>query len=92
MFYIGQKVVCVREKQGPDPAGIPCPLVYGAIYTVTGLPEKAPHENGPSLGMTILEVDPPHPYRGFDRSFFRPAAEHKTDISIFTKMLNPELV
>jgi hypothetical protein len=97
-FRVGQKVVCVEtwhlngtgygDEVGP---------VRGRIYTIRdigfGLNPAYPH----SLQVRLAEITIPlRPYRGFPLqepgfsvSRFRPIVERKTDISIFTAMLNP---
>jgi hypothetical protein len=84
-FHVGQKVVCVDSGAAAD--GVVMPLVKGCIYTVTGLKMAS---NG--LGVFLAEVAPPE-RPGFSPTFrvsrFRPIVEKKTDISIFTAMLNP---
>ena len=94
-FYVGQKVVCVDDAARPT-AGLGWsfkkPNVHiGEVYTIGGF-----ENGGGELGVYLLEVVsnyPPFPRSGLSRSFypdrFRPVVERKTDISIFTAMLNP---
>lgn len=77
MFYVGQKVVCV------DGANSNGALRTGETYTVL---EKSPCA-------VCVRVDAWANTRdggnGWDMVRFRPVVERKTDISIFTAMLNP---
>lgn len=87
MFVIGQKVVCV------DAEGVPT-LQLGSIYTISQiLPPKICRWRGrwrDEIGLWFAELPVLSAYEAFgyapDR--FRPI----TDISIFTKMLEPENV
>lgn len=92
-FRVGQKVVCVdaRDRRGyihPEDHPVSHWLAEGAVYTI----RKTMHRktrlvwiNGinrrKKTGSTIW-VD-----SGFFASRFRPVAERKTNISIFTAML-----
>ena len=85
-FRIGQKVVCIYDWVYPDEPG---PYVIkGNIYTVSGF--------GDWYGdLTIYFAEMPV-YKspdgwsdGYDPAYFRPVVEKKTDISIFTALLNP---
>lgn len=81
MFYVGQKVVCVNDD--PDNYGRPVIVVKGQVYTVSRAFDW--------LGVRALlfvEVSPGGE-PGWCASRFRPVVERKTDISIFTAMLNP---
>jgi hypothetical protein len=97
-FYVGQKVVCV-DAGGHDryvPRGFKSSremhgLTEGRVYTVRWV--------GPALfGVMGIRVDeiirPDCPIFGREAAFaaarFRPVVERKTDISLFTAMLNPK--
>lgn len=85
-FHVGQKVVCVDASGAAD--GF---IVKGAIYTVRWLGER-PRDFGP--GVMLDEASGGfHEEAGVEYCFcitrFRPIVERKTDISIFTAMLNP---
>lgn len=90
MLRIGQKVTPVAVKSHPDFKGQN--PVEGTVYTVswTGI--------HPVYGFELIDlVEIPNPdsegwYRGYTASFFRPVVERKTDISVFTAMLNPSQV
>lgn len=78
MFRIGQKVVCVDASDFAESY-----LVEGKIYTVISL-------TGRFLpGLILVDAEDPG---GWAAWRFRPVVERKTDIAIFTKMLNPESV
>ena len=83
-FYVGQKVICVDAINN-------CvedfPLIHNAIYTVRGF-----YNNSYGYPTLLLEeigarnsgcIDD-----GYKAIRFRPLIEKKTDISIFTEMLN----
>jgi hypothetical protein len=78
-FHIGQKVVCVdaavRER--------PCSLKKDNIYTITN--------TGIFLSdawVAVAEARPADGSIGFYADRFRPVVEKKTDISMFTALLN----
>lgn len=93
MFYTGQKVT--RKFQGPwrsSKGKVPSSdrhPIFGKVYTVL----KTWHDT--RIGCNVIWLvefsDPapgyinPYPYAA---ECFRPAVERKTDISIFTEMLN----
>lgn len=92
-FYVGQKVVYVgaiesrlhrlRQWLFPPPGGLP---VKGNVYVVS---EVFIHE--PDLMIEVAEIKTETSslwVRGFRAVSFRPVVERKTDISIFTKMLD----
>jgi hypothetical protein len=91
-FHVGQKVVCIRDDWSD---GSP-PLRNGAIYTVVGItaPIKCFSFGGPSMCRpTIILAEAKNPNGddiGFNHERFRPVIERKTDISIFTAMLNAQ--
>lgn len=89
-FHVGQKVVCVDASDMDTYfSDVSCP-VEGGIYTVRNF-----RETGESAIRLVEIVNPKHPWMdgfnecGFRPSRFRPIVERKTDISIFTSMLNP---
>lgn len=89
MFHVGQKVVCVDN--GPSRFGwksSPTKLKKGAIYTVTAC---WMHEISKVPAITVAEVAPTFGYNGFDAARFRPVTSRDTDITIFRKMLSPDL-
>ena len=92
MFHIGQRVVCIHDV-GSRPANeFPNVPIKGSIYTVRGfVSPDVGYERTP--GMLLEEVvNPPWEYKEgvFEPSFhpyhFRPLVQHKTDISVFTRM------
>lgn len=92
MFRVNQKVVCVDASAGRS-SGLPSPLRLNAIYTIKEI-GTLPDLSG-DVGVRLYEVDPPtdaRPLFGFRLSRFRPLVERKTDISVFTAMLNPSPV
>jgi hypothetical protein len=108
MFHIGQRVICVDDKFVGENGVFDrtfterCPHLplKGRIYTVRAF--SVPYAGYPGTpGMLLKEIiNPPCPYvegrfePSFFPSHFRPLAERKTDISVFTAMLNktPEKV
>lgn len=94
MFYVGQKVVCVDDSE-TDNMGKK-ELRKDDIYTVIWVgrhfhPDEMVERQCVRLAEVIrkpCEIDPDGsmPFRA---SRFRPVVERKTDISIFTEMLNP---
>jgi hypothetical protein len=82
-FYVGQKVVCINA--GPSRfTGEATNARKGVVYTVAWVGSWRSH---PVL--LLDEIDPAHGHDGFDAARFRPVVERKTDIGIFTAMLNP---
>ena|ERR1700730_10848348 len=93
MFHIGQRVVCVDIRR-IDPEECPNRPVRSGIYTVRGFVVPYAGYSG-TPGMLLEEIiNRPYPYvQGtFEPSFwplrFRPLLERKTDISVFTKILD----
>jgi len=91
-FRVGQKVVCVDDR--PDWHSRTKFFERGHIYTISDLKMNSqfitgPRSYGAGSGIRFVEVAEPHEYAWFDARRFRPAVERKTDISIFTAMLNP---
>lgn len=100
-FYVGQKVV--RVPHAPDRGAIETnrALSNGAALTQVGRVytiREIRVDNGTTEVLLLRELDnsnlaglpwagPREP--GFRSSGFRPVVERKTDISIFTEMLNP---
>jgi hypothetical protein len=98
MFWIGQKVVCINDG---DIEGLPgaTGLWYddeaihkGRIYTISGvLPDPVYPDR---IIVTLFEVKRRTncysiaAYLGYAIERFRPLVEKKTDISIFTELLN----
>lgn len=88
-FRVGQKVVCVdATSHSPDHESTG--LCLNAIYTVAAAVDFYGLEC-----VRVCEVVSPHPADLFRACHFRPAVERKTDISVFTAMLDgartPEL-
>jgi hypothetical protein len=95
MFYIGQKVVCVRTAGWEKYIDITLPK-EDAVYTIRGIDVNRTDNDDP-VGLWLEEiVNPPRMYTaGFqEASFghwrFRPIVQRKTDISIFTELLNKQ--
>jgi hypothetical protein len=102
MFYIGQRIVCVDDRfLGENGVFDPtfaerCPNlpVKGRIYTVRGF--VVPYVGYPGQPGILLEelVNPPSLYvegtfePSFNFSHLRPLVERRTDISIFTRILD----
>lgn len=92
-FYIGQKVVCVAPFDGDwsmNPTGyffieVPGPKDKD-ILTISGITPDGE-------GLRFVEFplsEYPSPEYGYGRQYFRPLVERKTDITIFTKILNTD--
>ncbi|ASS55887.1 hypothetical protein [Rhizobium leguminosarum] len=83
-FHVGQKVVCIWEdtgEPGPEPK---CGVVYtvSAVFMAADLPH-----------IDLVELPCPDTdewFGGYKAEAFRPVAERKTDISIFTDMLTKQ--
>lgn len=84
MFRVGQKVVCVDDGLGIlgniPVNGLP---IVGEIYTISNIGTT---QYG-GLGVNVIECEHDQP-AGWRASRFRPIVERKTDIAIFTEMLN----
>lgn len=82
MFEVGQKVVCVdagTRKNNKEPH-----LVRGRTYTIASVAET-----WDGTGITLVELQIPHRGKcGWYADRFRAADERKTDITIFTRMLD----
>ena len=94
MFRIGQKVVCVNDDVIQYMTGYVSSWVkIGKIYTIREiLPPDfiLTDEFCLCLEEIISDQHPMGGEYGWRFSRFRPLTERKTDISIFTKMLNPD--
>lgn len=86
MFRVGQKVVCVDDRES-NLLGYwnGLELVKGRIYTIsqTGLAHHLDPQQLPCVH--VAEIDRESPFWAHR---FRPVANRKTDISIFTAMLD----
>lgn len=97
MFYVGQKVVCVKSSPWKHPSfryfdHLPilnriyiirgCVVAYNAPYVYLEEIRNTPH-NWSEIGF----AEP-----AFWSGHFRPIIEKKTDISIFTALLPPSEV
>jgi hypothetical protein len=80
MFHVGQKVVCVDASLPANKWHCTYPLVKNRIYVVHSL----------TNGIGCIDIDGSG--RAWQNWRFRPIVERKTSITIFEKMLNPELV
>ncbi len=94
-FFVGQKVVCVSDTYEGYGARTGRPITYrfhkqltvGSVYTIRGL--GYPRNPNNDLILTLEElVHPRKNNAGFPAACFKPVKEIKTDISIFTKILN----
>ena len=94
MFHVGQQIVCVHDVGWPSANEFRDVPVKGSIYTVRGfVSPDVGYERTP--GMLLEEVvNPPWEYKEgvFEPSFhpyhFRPLVQHKTDVSVFKRMLD----
>ena len=84
MFRVGQKVVCINDVDGdaksPYGMGYANGLRKGEIYTVIAIRSS-----------DCIDVDR-ITRGGWFADRFRPVVDRKTDISIFTEMLNKQPV
>lgn len=80
-FHVGQKVICI------DATPVGCltgGLRKGAIFTIDALIKTTS-----GTGLSFVEIPVPEGWLAFHPRRFRPIVERKTDISIFTRMLQP---
>ena len=93
MFEIGQKVVCIRGSQDNNITV----LIWGGyhvhegeVYTIRGFAANPIDMTSP--GVYLEEIINPSGLLGDEVAYrmdrFRPIVEKKTDISVFTEMLN----
>lgn len=102
-FHVGQKVVCVdvsatlqgrvvRRRDGnlaPIVGGLDG-LRKGAVYTIDAIDPPSYPGACDENELVLAEINRGHCIcRGFRASRFRPVHERKTDISVFTAMLDP---
>lgn len=80
-FHVGQKVECIDDEGQPVREG-DTPVKKGAVYTLRDVFDFFGEE-----GVRLQEITNPRD-RGYHSWRFRPIVEKKTDISIFTAMLN----
>lgn len=87
MFRVGQRVVCVDNKNKPGHSWVynDSPT-QGAVYTIVRITMECGYE---SLILAEHERHPRSKYAGYDARRFRPIVERKTSIEIFKKMLVP---
>lgn len=86
-WHVGMKVVCI------DDAGVPGARLYrGSVYTIKSI-RMSDRDSyfkgvpGPWLVVELVEIINPTG-TGFNVRRFRPVQPRKTDISLFTAMLN----
>ena len=100
-FRVGQKVVCVDDDwYGPD--DLPLAMldyvksvpIKGAVYRVRSINVEGPAPAPPYIRLSeIVNPRPPAPKDEVEwrANCFRPVVESEADISIFTKMLTPNI-
>jgi hypothetical protein len=77
MFYVGQRVECVRGH---------VLVIKGQHYTI----ERGSYlESWGGPYVTLIGIANSFGHRGFYAYRFRPLVEKKTDISVFTALLKP---
>lgn len=81
-FRVGQRVVCVDASEGEHSGKVM--LTLNAIYTVSKICDETRFGE---RGIFVAEIPYSDSRPGIKARRFRPVAERKTDISIFTKML-----
>jgi hypothetical protein len=95
-FRVGQKVICVGYRNPQFPLSDPAfKLTKGASYTIRDIDTRFISMHG-VMTIRVEEVVRPSencafgPWEpGYHPLCFRPVAEKKTDISIFTQLLRP---
>lgn len=104
MFYVGQKVVRVRSAHVSGGGIVPAEAIarlghsapaLGEVVTIRAINTWSnwtalrfeEHHNEQFVADGVCGIEP-----GFNAQHFRPVVERKTDISIFTAMLNPSKV
>lgn len=92
-WHVGMKVVCVQTQEASRAReeGVILPEI-GRVYTIRYI---GPSDFWPGIFIRLNEVrNGPHHLDGEEPSFyhgwFRPVQDRSTDISIFTRMLNPQ--
>lgn len=96
MFHVGQKVVCVNDE-GQSPESGQRWITKGHVYVISWVGNYRNIRRGKNAHCVRLDgIDRSGLYNGrayhdtpFYASRFRPVIERKTDISLFTAMLNP---
>jgi hypothetical protein len=83
-FHVGQKVVCINVDGLLVEGDPPKRLVKGRLYTIALL------EVRPDGVLRLRTTE--HRSNFLDASRFRPVVARKTDISIFTNILNTQRV
>jgi len=93
-FHVGQRVVCIDDRfQGGY--GIEALPRKSHTYTIRGV-RISGWEGCPTCVVLEEILNQPRQYRNgfheahFDARGFRPVIERKTDISVFTALLNPK--
>jgi len=94
-FRVGMKVVCVDGDMRVNWAGWHPPTKW-AVYTVREVRRSLDRITYGDTSLLLDEITNPLGPHGRECGFlgrrFRPVQERKTDISIFTAMLNPSQV
>ena len=98
MFYVGQKVVCINDDWSTHSSWklVPNKPTQNKVYHIRKIVMYT-YSNGVTEGLYLIEIENPlHPWKlngiveiAFPANRFRPVVEKKTDIFIFTAMLNP---
>lgn len=90
-FQVGQKVVCIGDCTS-EPVQGEVLVRKGEVYTVRGIVHFN-NLDGPGLYLheirnPVIDTTDGRVERAFGIEGFRPVVERKTDISVFTEMLN----
>ncbi len=86
-FRVGQEVTLkrgYRDSLNCTHCGGATSLVFGRVYQISKI---FTHVNG-TIGLRFHEVQPLPNHSGFPAKYFRPVQKRKTDISVFTALLN----
>lgn len=86
-WHVVMQVVCIDDYVDPEQPPHPVPAI-GAVCTL----ERIYVAHDGEVMVELVEFPSPETedwYAGFVAKDFRPLVQRKTDISIFTRMLNP---
>lgn len=83
-FFVGQKVVALVSNSD-KPNEFQLGLTRGEVYTIG---ETTTHPSTGEQGVRVQEIAMPDNTLWFYAKLFRPVVERRTDIAIFTKLLD----
>lgn len=96
-WYAGMRIVCVEDEEFQEPEGYyPDKPMKGVVYTVEAIWPFELDSRIIMVGLNEFRKRWQHRLRdgrvlryGFDARYFRPVLSRKSDISVFTALLNP---